>query len=87
MKCDMQNKYIPLQIDCDFSVRIQILQLQVLKTFATIIPSYNWCKQGEKGKQGDNIFISLRYVYNQKALTMPQQNKSTNHKWDKKERE
>ena len=41
MKCDMQNKYIPLQIDCDFSVRFQILQLQVLKTFATIIPSYN----------------------------------------------
>ena len=36
----MQNKYIRLQIYCDFSVRIQILQLQVLKTFATIIPSY-----------------------------------------------
>ena len=28
------------QIYCDFSVRIQILQLQVLKPFATIIPSY-----------------------------------------------
>ena len=37
----MQNKYIRLQIYCDFSVRIQILQLQVLKTFATIIPSYS----------------------------------------------
>ena len=35
----MQNKYIQLQIYCDFSVCIQILQLQVLKTFATIIPS------------------------------------------------
>ena len=37
----MQNKCIRLQIYCDFSVRIQILQLQVLKTFATIIPSYS----------------------------------------------
>ena len=36
----MQNKYIRLQICCDFSVRIQILQLQVLKTSATIMPSY-----------------------------------------------
>ena len=43
----MQNKYIQLQIYCDFSVRIQILQLQVLKTFATIIPSYP-CSAGEK---------------------------------------
>ena len=38
----MHNKYVQLQIDCDFSVHIQILQLQVLKTFATIIPSYYW---------------------------------------------
>ena len=35
----MQIKYIQLQIYCDFSVRIQNLQLEVLKTFATIIPS------------------------------------------------
>ena len=39
LRVHMQNKYIRLQIYCDFSVRIQILQLQVLKTFATIIPS------------------------------------------------
>ena len=38
----MQNKYLRLQIYCDFSVRIQNLQLQVLETFATIIPSYIW---------------------------------------------
>ena len=36
----MQNKYLRLQIYYDFSVRIQNLQLQVLETFATIIPSY-----------------------------------------------
>jgi hypothetical protein len=36
----MQNKHSRLQIYCDFSVRIQNLQLQVLKTLATIIPSY-----------------------------------------------
>ena len=28
---------------------------------------HNWCKQGEKGKLGDTICITLRDVYNQKG--------------------